>query len=86
MGQTATTVMRVATKATMEGDEDKYLVSRYLAGDMIAFDELMPRHQRAVYRLCFRFVKNREDAMDMTQEVFIKAFEKLTAFRANARF
>jgi RNA polymerase sigma-70 factor (ECF subfamily) len=53
---------------------------------MGAFDELMTRHERAVFRLCFRFVKNREDAMDLTQEVFIKAFEKLTAFRGDARF
>ncbi len=65
----------------MTSDEDRDLVSRYLSGDMIAFDELMTRHERQIYRLCFRFVKNPEDAMDLTQEVFIKAFEKLTAFR-----
>ena len=53
---------------------------------MVAFDELMTRHERQIYRLCFRFVKNPEDAMDLTQEVFIKAFEKLTAFRRDARF
>ena len=89
MGQTATTIMPVATRATratQERDEDQELVSRYLAGHMGAFDELMTRHERAVFRLCFRFVKNREDAMDLTQEVFIKAFEKLTAFRGDARF
>ena len=89
MGQTATTIMPVATqatRATQESDEDQELVSRYLAGHMGAFDELMTRHERAVFRLCFRFVKNREDAMDLTQEVFIKAFEKLTAFRGDARF
>ena len=89
MGQTATNIMPVATeatRATQESDEDQELVSRYLAGHMGAFDELMTRHERAVFRLCFRFVKNREDAMDLTQEVFIKAFEKLTAFRGDARF
>jgi RNA polymerase sigma-70 factor (ECF subfamily) len=86
MGQTATTIMPVATRATQERDEDLGLVSRYLAGHMAAFDELMTRHERPVFRLCFRFVKNREDAMDLTQEVFIKAFEKLTAFRGDARF
>ena len=89
MGHTATTIMPVATKVTQaaqDRDEDKDLVSRYLAGNMVAFDELMTRHQRAVYRLCFRFVKTREDAMDLTQEVFIKAFENLSAFRGDARF
>ena len=83
MGQSTTTTMPVATR---ERDEDKDLVFRYLAGNMGAFDELMIRHERAVYRLCFRFVRNREDAMDLTQEVFIKALEKLTAFRGDARF
>ena len=89
MGHTATTIMPVATKVTQaaqDRDEDKDLVSRYLARNMVAFDELMTRHQRAVYRLCFRFVKTREDAMDLTQEVFIKAFENLSAFRGDARF
>ncbi len=89
MGHTATTIMPVATKVTQaaqDRDEDKDLVSRYLAGNMVAFDELMTRHQRAVYRLCFRFVQTREDAMDLTQEVFIKAFENLSAFRGDARF
>ncbi len=86
MGHTATTIMPVATKATAERDEDTDLVSRYLAGNIAAFDELMTRHERTVFRLCLRFVKNREDAMDLTQEVFIKAFEKLTAFRGDARF
>ncbi len=83
MDQTAITAMPVSTT---ERDEGRDLVSRYLSGDMVAFDELMTRHERQIYRLCFRFVKNPEDAMDLTQEVFIKAFEKLTAFRGDARF
>ena len=83
MDQTATTMMPASTK---ERDVDRDLVDRYLAGDMLAFDELMTRHERQVFRLCFRFVKNREDALDLTQEVFIKAFENLSAFRGDARF
>ena len=67
-------------------ENDRELVQRYLAGDVLAFDELMTRHERSVYRLCFRFVKNRDDAMDLTQDVFIKAFENLAAFRGDARF
>ena len=86
MGHTTTSIMPVGTKVTQGRGEDKNLVSRYLAGNMVAFDELMTRHQRAVYSLCFRFVKTREDAMDLTQEVFIKAFENLRAFRGDARF
>jgi RNA polymerase sigma-70 factor, ECF subfamily len=62
-------------------DADAELVDRYLAGDMTAFDELMIRYERQIYRVCYRFVENRDDAMDLAQEVFIKAFEHLGSFR-----
>jgi len=62
-------------------DVDAELVERYLAGDTAAFDEIMVRYERQIYRVCYRFVDNREDAMDLTQEVFIKAFEHLGTFR-----
>jgi RNA polymerase sigma-70 factor (ECF subfamily) len=62
-------------------DADSDLVERYLGGDMTAFDELMIRYERQIYRVCYRFVDNREDAMDLAQEVFIKAFEHLATFR-----
>ncbi len=60
---------------------DAALIERYLSGDMTAFDELMIRYERQIYRVCYRFVENREDAMDLAQEVFIKAFEHLPSFR-----
>jgi RNA polymerase sigma-70 factor (ECF subfamily) len=62
-------------------DADAQLIDRYLAGDATAFDEIMIRHQRRIYRLCYRFVENREDAMDLAQDVFIKVFEHLESFR-----
>ena len=64
-----------------ETDADAVLVDRYLNGDMSAFDELMIRYERQIYRVCYRFVENREDAMDLAQEIFIKAFEHLPSFR-----
>jgi RNA polymerase sigma-70 factor (ECF subfamily) len=62
-------------------DVDAELVERYLTGDTAAFDEIMVRYERQIYRICYRFVDNREDAMDLAQEVFIKAFEHLATFR-----
>src|ERR1051326_1032277 len=62
-------------------DVDGTLVERYLAGDTTAFDEIMIRYERQIYRICYRFVDNREDAMDLAQEIFIKAFEHLATFR-----
>jgi len=67
--------------ASPETDADNLAVDRYLAGDMTAFDELMIRYERQIYRVCYRFVNNRDDAMDLAQEVFIKAFEHLGNFR-----
>jgi len=67
-------------------DADAQLVERYLAGDATAFDEMMIRHQRRIYRICYRFVENREDAMDLAQDVFIKAFEHLENFRRESSF
>jgi RNA polymerase sigma-70 factor, ECF subfamily len=64
-----------------DSDADAALITRYLAGDMSAFDELMIRYERQVYRVCYRFVQNRDDAKDLAQEVFIKAFEHLPSFR-----
>jgi len=66
---------------SQEADVDAALVQRYLSGDIRAFDELMIRYERQIYRVCYRFVDNREDAMDLAQEVFIKAFEHLPTFR-----
>src|SRR5262249_12548755 len=62
-------------------DDDDQLVGHYLAGDRTAFDELMIRYQRRIYRVCYRFVENREDARDLAQDVFIKAFQNLSTFR-----
>src|SRR5438034_7520222 len=70
-----------AAMTSHEADADNSLVERYLAGDMTAFDELMIRYERQIYRVCYRFVNNRDDAMDLAQEVFIKAFEHLSSFR-----
>src|SRR5437867_11257482 len=78
MDRTATASMPMSLG---NSDEDADLVDRYLAGDMTAFDELMIRYERQIYRVCYRFVENRDDAMDLAQEVFIKAFEHLPSFR-----
>ncbi len=67
--------------AACKQDADVALVERYLAGDTTAFDEIMIRYERQIYRVCYRFVENRDDAMDLAQEVFIKAFEHLSTFR-----
>jgi RNA polymerase sigma-70 factor (ECF subfamily) len=78
MERTVTASMPMSLSNT---DVDSDLVERYLGGDMTAFDELMIRYERQIYRVCYRFTENRDDAMDLAQEVFIKAFEHLGSFR-----
>jgi RNA polymerase sigma-70 factor (ECF subfamily) len=56
------------------------LVEACLAGRPGAFDLIVERHRRAVYHLCCRFVGNHEDASDLSQEVFLRAYRGLRGF------
>jgi RNA polymerase sigma-70 factor (ECF subfamily) len=62
------------------GRNDEELVRATLAGDLPAFDELMQRYERLVYSLVVSFATNSEEALDLTQEIFLKAYRKLAAF------
>jgi RNA polymerase sigma-70 factor (ECF subfamily) len=64
------------------GDAD--LVGACLSGRPGAFDLVVERHQRAVYQLCYRFVGNHEDASDLTQDVFLRAYRGLRNFRGQS--
>ncbi|MEW6363267.1 MAG: sigma-70 family RNA polymerase sigma factor [Acidobacteriota bacterium] len=68
----------------MRSDEE--LIEATIGGDFEAFDELMRRYERLVYRVVFGFVGCREAAMDVTQNVFLKAFRGLRGFRSQASF
>jgi RNA polymerase sigma-70 factor (ECF subfamily) len=55
-------------------------------GEREAFDMLVERYQRAVYRLCYRYVNNHEDANDMAQEAFLRAYRAISKFRGDSSF
>ncbi|MEP7116051.1 MAG: sigma-70 family RNA polymerase sigma factor [Acidobacteriota bacterium] len=74
---------RGAADATMT---DEALVAASLDGTAGAFDVLVTRHRRAVYQVCYRFVNNHEDAADLTQDTFVRAWKALGGFRGQARF
>jgi RNA polymerase sigma-70 factor (ECF subfamily) len=65
----------------LETADDRTLVAAFLAGRREAFDLIVERHRRQVYRLCFRFVGNHEDASDLSQDVFVRAFKGLRNFK-----
>src|SRR5690242_1145856 len=71
-------------KVTVANPTDAELVRECLAGRREAFDVLVERHQRHVYQLCYRFAGNHEDANDMTQDVFIRAYRGLKTFKGQS--
>lgn len=60
------------------------LVTACLDGRAGAFDLIVERHRRSVYQLCYRFVANHEDASDLTQDVFLRAYRGLKNFRGQS--
>lgn len=67
-------------------DPDLPLVQAAKEGSMAAFDELVKRHERQMFRIAFNLLHNREDAQDAVQEAFLKLFQKLFQFQAKAKF
>lgn len=68
----------------LTGLDDRALVQACLDGHPGAFDLVVERHQRAVYQVCYRFVGNHEDASDLAQDVFLRAYRGLRRFRGQA--
>lgn len=71
----------------MKGNySDKELISKVLDGDKPSYAILMKRHQRFVFTLALRFSKSREDAEEIAQDCFIKAFRSLHNFKQVSKF
>ncbi len=70
----------------MEPPSDETLVSRCLRGDKASFGILVDRYQRIMYNVAIRVVRRREDAEDVVQSAFIKAYENLERFDPKYRF
>jgi len=70
--------------AVTAADPDQELAERFRNGDRTAFDALVRRHQKGVWRLIRRYVKSDADAADVTQLAFVRAFRGLAAFRGTA--
>jgi RNA polymerase sigma-70 factor (ECF subfamily) len=66
--------------------DDREAILACQHGEREAFDRLVERYQRDVYRLCFRYVNNHHDASDMAQEVFLKAYRAIAKFRGDSSF
>ena len=65
---------------------DEELVARSIRGDSESFNELILRWERPIYSLAYRTIGREEDARDVCQETFLRAFRALPAFRGQAKF
>jgi RNA polymerase sigma factor (sigma-70 family) len=65
---------------------DIELIEQTLAGNQAAYADLVKRHQRFVFTLALRFAKGREDAEEIAQDCFIKAYRSLNSFQKQSKF
>jgi RNA polymerase sigma-70 factor (ECF subfamily) len=65
---------------------DEELLSGFLKGDHVAFDELMTRHEDRIFGLCLRMLGSREDALDATQDTFLTVYRKGRQYSGRSKF
>lgn len=76
----------IVEQSTLAALDDAALITESVAGRREAFDVLVERHRRTVYQVCYRFVNNHEDASDLSQEAFVKAWRGLASFKGESAF
>jgi RNA polymerase sigma-70 factor (ECF subfamily) len=69
-----------------EADADLAVVRRVQTGDVAAFDELIRKYRERLYGIVYNLTSNREDAADLTQDAFIKAFQSIQRFSGQSSF
>jgi RNA polymerase sigma-70 factor (ECF subfamily) len=69
-----------------EAATDSELVRAVQAGDRAAFEALVRRHERQIYQLCYRFVGSHEDASELAQDAFVRAWRSIAGFKADSAF
>ena len=72
--------------STIVRDDEAVLVSAAKAGDTSAFEELVNRYERKIFRLGMNITQNREDAEDVMQDAFLKSYQNLDRFQGDSRF
>jgi len=74
------------SEVTPAASEETALVAKAQAGDAQAFTDLVNRYERKIYRIAKHITQNDEDAEDVLQETFLKAYEHLGGFQGNSKF
>jgi RNA polymerase sigma-70 factor (ECF subfamily) len=68
------------------GLDERALIERCIAGDAAAFEPLVEKYRQRVWRLAYQVLRDREEAWDVAQEAFVRAFHSLPSFRGHAAF
>jgi RNA polymerase sigma-70 factor (ECF subfamily) len=76
----------IQSPATEEIHPDVALVERAKAGDEAAFEQLIRQYDRQIFRIARHITQNKEDAEDIVQDTFLKAYQKLEQFQGNSKF
>jgi RNA polymerase sigma-70 factor (ECF subfamily) len=80
----------MATIQPIAGENEQHpdvaLVERVRAGDTAAYDTLVHKYERQIFRIAQHITQNREDAEDVMQDAFVKGFQKLDQFQGNSKF
>ncbi len=76
----------IETRVRNAADDELALVQAAKRGDVSAFEQLVKRYDRNIFRIAQHITQNREDAEDVVQEAFLKAYENLDQFQGNSKF
>lgn len=66
--------------------DDSFYIEEVLKGNSKAYAPLVEKHKAMVYTICFKIVRKAEEAEELAQDTFLKAFDKLSSFRSEAKF
>lgn len=80
------TVSGALMAEAISAQSDEQLVARTQAGDVAAFNDLVTRWEEPLYRFVYRYLGDPEDARDICQEAFVRAYTNLEGFRGQAKF
>jgi len=76
----------IQTNVTGDTSEELALVQAAKSGDIAAFEQLIKKYDRNVFRIAQHITQNREDAEDVVQDAFLKAYQNLKQFQGNSKF
>ena len=78
--------MSIISEGETLDKEDHVLIDEILSGTLSSYDTLMERYQNLIFKIAYSFGKNKENAMDISQNIFLKAYQKLSTLKGQNSF